>query len=425
MRRELPARPVPVKEEVYEDADRYSVAKRPKTRMKDLELGFAVCTVGGALLWLAYMCIAASRHHYENVEKFRKIIKPGWLPFSTGIDLTDIQWRQYRQHAPFIMPLLLACIGVRQRIAPGGDSGAKRVPFTVVWSLVVAVVMHGTGAIWLILTITLNYFVARLLRESALAPAWAWGFALSLLFASKTWGEQFWETLLEDWLGVLGRVLSTEPTFTGLFGKFLAPLDTAYNGLYKWSRPLNLTILRLISFNIELWNANCRAQAKTGQGQDGDGPQHPMSTGACPAKPAAAMPTHHGARGSRREGTAETSRCPVSGMVATVQASAEGGAGENAAPREVTFDFWVYWSYVLYPPLYVAGPIMCYDDFARQVTRSHEEEVGLELLPASFAAPVLPAPSSQQQLPDALALLGADYLECVLAWCGTVRLELV
>ena len=47
----------------------------------------------GALVWLAVNSHAASRHHYEQSDAFRQIIKPGWLPFSTGIDLTDIQVR--------------------------------------------------------------------------------------------------------------------------------------------------------------------------------------------------------------------------------------------------------------------------------------------------------------------------------------------
>ena len=166
---------------------------------------------------------AASKHHHATVAQFRQIIKPGWLPYSTGIDLTDLQvceahhasisshlqasrhacmhasisspicklagmrarahaythtekknrcwrrkkncqgtcrshegthtpltpthtqlqWRQYREHAPFIIPVLLACIGLRQHIAPGGDGGARRVLFTAVWSLIVAIIMHG------------------------------------------------------------------------------------------------------------------------------------------------------------------------------------------------------------------------------------------------------------------------------------------
>ena len=410
MRREgLAARP----EAEAEPAER----KRPATTslMRQLELGFAMCTVGGALVWLVIKGTAVSRHHYEHVEQFRKIIKPGWLPLSTGIDLTDVQWRQYREQAPIIMPLLLACIGVRQSIAPGGDSGAKRVPFTAAWGFAVALVLHGTGAIWLVLALTLNYCLATHLRESALAPAWAWAFALALLFASKAWGEQYWEDLLEHWLGALGRALCTEPSFSGLLGEWLAPLDTLYGGLYKWTRPLNLTILRLISFNIELRNASCRPQAKADGGHADGGPydgsnagaggvrQQHAPTGACTARPTAAAPddasqpktaAQQGERGSRRVRGEEPARCPVSGMAAThtLEAEAAGGEGcEGEAVCHAPFTFWIYWSYILYPPLYVAGPIMCYDDFARQMTRTRHEEVLLVACVLACSVAVCPS----------------------------------
>ena len=94
------------------------------------------------------------------------------------------QWRQYRENAPIIVPLLMACIGLRHRVAPGGEPGATapRVIFTACWSLIVAIIMHGTGALWLFAALVINYYAARLLRNSALGPIWAWAFSLTLLF---------------------------------------------------------------------------------------------------------------------------------------------------------------------------------------------------------------------------------------------------
>jgi hypothetical protein len=98
------------------------------------------------------------------------------------------QWRQYRENAPIIMPLLMACISLRYRVAPAGEPGAdaRRVVFTACWSLIVAIIMHGTGAFWLFVALVINYYAARLLRTSALGPIWAWAFALTLLF-TRLW----------------------------------------------------------------------------------------------------------------------------------------------------------------------------------------------------------------------------------------------
>lgn len=70
--------------------------------------------VSGALVWLAVNSIAASRHHYEHVDKFRQIIKPGWLPYSTGIDLTDIQVLLHNEmtlQCPAQCRFLYVCLG--------------------------------------------------------------------------------------------------------------------------------------------------------------------------------------------------------------------------------------------------------------------------------------------------------------------------
>lgn len=81
----------------------------------------------GALLWLAVNTHAASRHHYENVHQFRAIIKPGWLPFSTGIDLTDIQVAQPRlpPHLDTLMALVVAHSLIRVQFVstPLNDDG--------------------------------------------------------------------------------------------------------------------------------------------------------------------------------------------------------------------------------------------------------------------------------------------------------------
>jgi D-alanyl-lipoteichoic acid acyltransferase DltB (MBOAT superfamily) len=60
----------------------------------------------------------------------------------------------------------------------------------------------------------------------------------------------------------------------------------------------------------------------------------------------------------------------------------KGGERGGGAGRQVPFSFLIYFCYILYPPLYVAGPLMSYDDFALQLTRSKEEEE--ELLQGSL-----------------------------------------
>ena len=326
-----------------------------------LELLFASATVAGALLWLAVECSAASRHHYEHTAAFRAIIKPGWLPLSTGIDLTDIQWRQYRENLILLVPSMLLCVWLRRRLAPAENAAegsiGRRVVFTAGWSCLFAVVIHGTGAFWLGTALTLNFFVAQQLRSTRLAPAWAWGFSLTLAFISKTWGEDYWEERIAGCAGdFLAVLLTTPPTFAGVFGRPFAPLDKLFTGLYAWTRPLNLTMLRLISFNVDI----SRPEA-------GD------RKGAGPARKVPAVCGGRVAEGVENTTSMRDARaCPVTGITAADNTAGwEAGREDRSGP--VPRSFLLYVSYVLYPPLYISGPILCYDDFARQLTGEARE----------------------------------------------------
>ena len=45
-----------------------------------------------------------------------------------------------------------------------------------------------------------------------------------------------------------------------------------------------------------------------------------------------------------------------------------GKSGHGALADGVPCSFWVYVCYILYPPLYISGPIISYEDFAAQLT---------------------------------------------------------
>ena len=125
-----------------------------------------------------------------------------------------------------------------------------------------------------------------------------------------------------------------------------------YKGLYGWTRPLNLTMLRLISFNLDVRPARaCKQGARTG--------------------PADAAKTHSGSEGQTGHAVGDVthgvdgpSKCPFAGN----KAGGMGASGHGALADGVPCSFWVYVCYILYPPLYISGPIISYEDFAAQLT---------------------------------------------------------
>lgn len=91
---------------------------------------------------------------------------------------------------------------------------------------------------------------------------------------SNTANHRYWEELLSDW--GFGFIASS-PSFKRLFG--LSLLDQIYNGVYEWTRPLNLTVLRLISFNIEAHQAAKRHESSTPMQEQGGGDKNKTEKG--------------------------------------------------------------------------------------------------------------------------------------------------
>lgn len=293
------------------------------------EEAFCVCTIIGALYWLITNGIASSKQRCDELAPFKKVLKGAWIPTSYGIDLTDVQWRSWREQAPLLIPLLVGCVFIRRRLVPP-ESGEKwkRATFTAYWGIAFAAGMHGSGMVWLTAALAVNFVVSRKLGADPRAVAWAWVFNLLLLGAAKVWGEEYWEELLSDW--GFGFIASS-PSFKRLFG--LSLLDQIYNGVYEWTRPLNLTVLRLISFNIEAHQAAKRHESSTPMQEQGGGDKNKTEKGKEDA--------------------------------------------EDTLAREAVLKDWIdlppdraflsYLAYILYPPLYVAGPIITFDDFLRQI----------------------------------------------------------
>lgn len=126
------------------------------------------------------------------------------------MDLTDLQWRVWREQSPLLLPALALVALLRRRVAPSSSDGSgRRVRFTAAWGVIFAAVLHGTGAAWLFLLLALNFFVAAALRRSPdaawqrrLTSTWSWIFALSVLTFAKTRNDDTWRSALEQRAGL-------------------------------------------------------------------------------------------------------------------------------------------------------------------------------------------------------------------------------
>ncbi|KAG8708226.1 glycerol transporter [Ceratobasidium sp. 395] len=169
---------------------------------------------------------------------------------------------------------------------PGRSLSISRIPFSLGFSLLMLAGLHGTSALKILVILGANYWISRLKM-----PIVTWIFNAFVLFVSN-WYEGF--------------------RFGDIHGA-LASLDNVPGFYPRWHISFNITMLRLLSFNMDYYWAS-----------------------------------KHTA-GREEPGTAMTHKQRVA----------------TSHPIDV-YSLVNFLTYVVYPPLYIAGPIISFNDFMWQ-----------------------------------------------------------
>ncbi|KAI6155414.1 MBOAT, membrane-bound O-acyltransferase family-domain-containing protein [Pisolithus tinctorius] len=252
---------------------------------------------------MAWVPIRLSSPTNANYPFFRHQLKPGWL-FGREVDNSDRQYRAFRDNIPALSLLALVYLTLQwiyARSAIGSTSAIPKdnihlVPYVVFFATLYLIGLHGTSTIKILIILTVNYYIGKGLRGSRIGPLMTWIFNAFVLFANE-WNEGY-------------RFSSLHPS--------LAALDI-FEGLYpRWHISFNITMLRLVSFNMDYYWA-CKSR----------------------------NPEDRDARTTQKERT--------------------------STPHPLEFYTYAnYLAYILFPPLYIAGPILTYNDFLWQLRRPQE-----------------------------------------------------
>ncbi|KXS20273.1 glycerol transporter [Gonapodya prolifera JEL478] len=170
--------------------------------------------------------------------RYEKLLSKGWI-FGLKIDNSDHQYASFRNN---ILHLAGACAAhlalstVVRRLpfpkhldAPGPRS--PRVVFNVAFSAVFLWVLYGTNCIRVYAELVANYAIARTCRASRRNPILTWALNLFLLYGNERWGAAPWATVSDS----------------------LAFLDNNRGMMPRWFITFNITQLRMISFNVDLF----------------------------------------------------------------------------------------------------------------------------------------------------------------------------
>ncbi|KAH9043958.1 MBOAT, membrane-bound O-acyltransferase family-domain-containing protein [Lactarius pseudohatsudake] len=254
-----------------------------------------------AVSWMVYIPIEVSSKTLPNYELYRHRLAKGWLPGSE-IDNSDAQYRSFRTNLPALAALMAAFFALKYAYTrpilrdSSPTNNLHRIPFYLIFSLLMLTVLHGASIIKVLIILSANYGLAKATGGTRLAVPVTWLFNGGVLVANEWYGGYAFASLhsgftfLDSWRGVYPR----------------------------WHVSFNITMLRLVSFSIDYhWACNHIGIADPG--------------GALTDKKRAAV--YH--------------------------------------PR-ATYTFVNYLAYALYAPLYIAGPILTFNDFMWQLSRPME-----------------------------------------------------
>lgn len=253
---------------------------------------------------------------HPNYPLFAHRLSPGWIP-SRRIDNSDNQYRKFRSHLPsliFLASLHLAASTLHSHWFAPRWPRFGRLSFTCGFSLLLVIVLHGANALKILVILAGNYLVTSLalaIRRhphptvQRTGPLLIWAYNIVILFANDYYQGYPFHSL----------------------ASWLSPLDKYQGLLPRWHIGFNVTTLRLISFAMDKYWAVAESSHQS--------PSTPATT---------------------------TIEKPL-----TDSMSFRTRVKTSHHPTSVAYTLTSLITYTLYPPLYIAGPIITFNDFYSQL----------------------------------------------------------
>lgn len=204
-----------------------------------------------------------SSPHYKEYEG---LLSDGWL-FGRKVDNSDGQYAGFRDNIPYLSILLVVHPLLRRAynsLTTSSSNGmstsnssswdatqhlTSRINFDFVSGLVFITALHGFSALKVLTILYINYCIAMRAPRHAV-PGATWVFNVAVLFTNEL-GQGYRFSRLTE---------ATAPFYAGSedLGKFL----DGWGGLIpRWEVLFNITILRLIAFNMDYYWSLARDRA--------------------------------------------------------------------------------------------------------------------------------------------------------------------
>ncbi|MCJ1474135.1 glycerol transporter [Lambiella insularis] len=318
-------------------------ASPPLWRTPEFFLYYLVFLVCVPLMFKAVYDVSKPSH--PNYPKYAGLLSPGWIP-GRMMDNSDDQYSTFHDNLPYmfilviIHPLLRKLYEARYPLKEPPASGSalshsngsstslhnlaearmdRRISYDLYFALAFLFALHGFSMLKILLILYANFSLAKRAPKQY-APAATWIFNIGILFANELGKGYRFSTIAEFMLSwSTAKSGGVNRSFKTNWGSIL----DSYGGLVpRWEILFNLTILRLISFNMDyIWSL-------------GRGESSPV----------------------------EKKQLDLANLSERDRV--------DAPARHQDYSFRNYLAYVLYSPLYLTGPIITFNDYISQTRYS-------------------------------------------------------
>lgn len=196
------------------------------------------------------------------------------MPVGLPQDNTDSQYRSFRGNLPYLAALLILHPLCRKAwnkfykpLPPGKTKTApdtaqarleQRASFDYSFALVFLAALHGFSAFKVLAILWINFNLAKNLPRQCI-PLATWGFNIGVLFLNELCDGYKYKDLGAVMSGTSPYLLRGAP-IDNMLVAWGAWMDTWSGILGRWEILFNITVLRLISFNLDYyWSLNYRS----------------------------------------------------------------------------------------------------------------------------------------------------------------------
>ncbi|KAJ5650583.1 Glycerol uptake protein 1 [Penicillium longicatenatum] len=299
--------------------------------------------------------VDASKESHPIYPTYSDLLSPGWIP-GRLVDNSDAQYASFRDNIPYLVLLLIAHPLVRRiysscvsrasttikpssssTVAAGDVQLEQRMRFDFVFGLIFITALHGVSALKVLLILLINYRISKHLPRSYI-PAVTWTFNICILFANELCGGY----PLEKVVMLLTPGSSTPGDKGSLLVQWAQTLDNFGGIMPRWEVLFKVTVLRLISFNMDYyWSVDYVSASPIEVCSPVSNPGLPIS------RLDVVLTDFHKKKQLDPAALSDRDRVKIPAEPAAF-------SGRN------------YIAYVLYSPLYLAGPILTFNDYVSQ-----------------------------------------------------------